>query len=175
MRLGVAMQRIMRVIVSFITFLSGPVQGWILFLLMILVLVDVATRYVLQNPLSIAEEYGAYMLVAITCMGLAFTWREGSHVRVELLVSRLSPAVQQGLRVITILIAFAFTLFMVIASYQFVSFSFMFGTRSGTWIRTPVAWPQITLIIGSVLLLFQLIIEIIKAVRAVHWGKGGKS
>jgi TRAP-type C4-dicarboxylate transport system permease small subunit len=175
MRLGVAMQHIMRVIESFITFLSGPVQGWILFLMMILVLVDVATRYVLQNPLSMAEEYGAYMLVAITCMGLAFTWREGSHVRVELLVSRLSPAVQRGLRMITILIAFGFTLFMVIASYQLVSFSFMFGTRSGTWIRTPVAWPQITLIIGTVLLFFQLVIEIIKAVRAVHPGKGGKS
>jgi TRAP-type C4-dicarboxylate transport system permease small subunit len=169
------MQRIMRVIESFISFISGPVQGWILFLLMILVLVDVATRYVLQNPLSMAEEYGAYMLVGITCMGLAFTWKEGSHVRVELLVNRLSPAVQQGLRLITIFIAFAFTVFMVIASYQFVSFSFMFGTRSGSWIRTPVAWPQITLIIGSVLLFFQLILEIIKAVRAVRLGKGGKS
>jgi TRAP-type C4-dicarboxylate transport system permease small subunit len=169
------MRRTIRVIESFITFLSGPVQGWILVLMMILVLVDVATRYVLQNPLSVAEEYGAYMLVAITCMGLAFTWKEGSHVRVELLINRLSPAVQQWLRLITILIAFAFTVFMVIASYQLVSFSFMFGTRSGSWIRTPVAWPQITLIIGSVLLLFQLIMEIIKAVRVVLLGKGEKS
>jgi TRAP-type C4-dicarboxylate transport system permease small subunit len=169
------MNRIMRFTESSITFLSGPVQGWILFVMMILVLVDVASRYVLQNPLSMAEEYGAYMLVAITCMGLAFTWREGSHVRVELFVNRLSPAVQRGLRVFTILVAFAFTLFMVIASYQFVSFSFMFGTRSGSWIRTPVAWPQITLIIGSVLLFFQLILEIIKAVRAVRSGKEGNA
>jgi TRAP-type C4-dicarboxylate transport system permease small subunit len=51
----------------------------------------------------------------------------------------------------------------------------MFGTRSGSWIRTPVAWPQITLIIGSVLLFFQLILEIIKAVRAFRLGKEGKA
>jgi len=169
------MGRTIRVIESFITFLSGPVQGWILFLMMILVLVDVATRYVLQNPLSVAEEYGAYMLVTITCMGLAFTWREGSHVRVELLINRVSPAVRQWLRVITMLIAFAFTVFMVIASCQMVSLSFMFGTRSGSWIRTPIAWPQITLLIGSVLLFFQLIIEIIKALGVARLGKGDEN
>jgi len=166
------MKRVLRIIESFITFLSGPVQGWILFLMMLLVLVDVTTRYVLQNPLSVAEEYGAYMLVAITCMGLAFTWKEGSHVRVELLINRLSPSCRQWLRVFTMLIALVFTVFMVIASYQLVSFSLMFGTRSGSWIRTPIAWPQITIIIGCVLLFFQLIIEIIRAVNRLRSGKG---
>jgi TRAP-type transport system small permease protein len=166
------MKRAVRIIESFITFLSGPVQGWILFLMMILVLVDVTTRYVLQNPLSVAEEYAAYMLVAITCIGLAFTWKEGSHVRVEILIKRLSPRVRQWLRVITLLIAFGFTVFMVIAGYQLVSFSFMFGTRSGSWIRTPVAWPQITIILGSVLLFFQLIIEIKRAIGELRPGKG---
>ena len=169
------MKRALRIVESFITFLSGPVQGWILFLMMLLVLVDVTTRYVLQNPLSVAEEYGAYMLVAITCMGLAFTWKEGSHVRVELLINKVSPAARQWLRVITILIAFVFTTFMVIASYQLVSFSFMFGTRSGSWIRTPIAWPQITIIIGSVLLFFQLVIETIRAINGLRSGKGERT
>lgn len=169
------MKRAFRVIEPFITFVSGPVQGWILFLMMLLVLVDVTTRYVLQNPLSVAEEYGAYMLVAITCMGLAFTWKEGSHVRVELLINRLSPSVRQWVRVITMFIALIFTIFMVIASYQMVSFSFMFGTRSGSWIRTPIAWPQITLIIGSVFLFFQLIIEIVRAVNDLGSRKGGRT
>jgi TRAP-type C4-dicarboxylate transport system permease small subunit len=166
------MKRTLRIVESVITFISGPVQGWLLFLMMLLVLVDVTKRYVLQNPLSVAEEYGAYMLVAITCMGLAFTWKEGSHVRVELLISRLSPAARQWLRVMTVFIAFLFTVFMLIASYQLVSFSFMFGTRSGSWIRTPIAWPQITMIIGSVLLFFQLIIETIRAVEELRSGKG---
>jgi len=91
------------------------------------------------------------------------------------LINRLSPAIRQWMRVITMLIAFAFTVFMVIASYQLVSFSFMFGTRSGSWLRTPIAWPQITLIIGSVLLFFQLIIEIVRAVNDLRSRKGGTS
>ncbi|OGP68872.1 MAG: hypothetical protein A2170_15395 [Deltaproteobacteria bacterium RBG_13_53_10] len=162
------MRRFVQLIETATDFLSGQVQGVILFLLMCLVLVDVATRYVLQNPLSIAEEYGAYMLVAITSLGLAFTWKEKTHVRIEVLVDRLPLRAQRVLRLITLLIAFLFTLVMIPASYQLVSFSFMFGTRSGGWLRTPIAWPQITILIGALLLFFQLVVEIIKAVKALR-------
>ena len=162
------MRRFVQVIEAVIEFLSGQVQALILFLLMGLVLVDVTTRYALQNPLSVAEEYGAYMLVAITCMGLAYTWKEKTHVRIEVLVDKLPLRAQRVLRLITLVLAFLFTLFMIPAAYQLVSLSFMFGTRSGGWLRTPIAWPQITIVIGALLLFFQLIVEIIKAVKALH-------
>jgi TRAP-type transport system small permease protein len=169
------MRRFVQVIETVNDFLSGQVQGILLFLLMCLVLVDVATRYLLQNPLSIAEEYGAYMLVAITCLGLAYTWKEKTHVRIEVLVDRLPLRAKRVLRLITLLIAFLFTLFMIPASYQLLSFSFMFGTRSGGWLRTPIAWPQITILIGALLLFFQLIVEIIKAVKAIQGDRKGAS
>lgn len=165
------MGRLVQVIESVIDFLSGQVQGILLFLLMCLVLVDVTTRYALQNPLSVAEEYGAYMLVAITCMGLAYTWKEKTHVRIEVLVDKLPLRARRVLRLVTLILAFLFTLFMIPAAYQLVSFSFMFGTRSGGWLRTPIAWPQITILIGALLLFFQLIVEIIKAVKALHEDK----
>ena len=165
------MRRFVQVVEAVSDFLSGQVQAVILFLLMCLVLVDVTTRYALQNPLSIAEEYGAYMLVAITCLGLAYTWKEKTHVRIEVLVDKLPLRAQRVLRLVTLALAFLFTLFMIPAAYQLVSFSFMFGTRSGGWLRTPIAWPQITILIGAVLLFFQLIVEIIKAVEALHGDK----
>jgi TRAP-type transport system small permease protein len=162
------MRRFVQVIETVNDFLSGKVQAAVLFLLMCLVLVDVATRYLLQNPLSIAEEYGAYSLVAITCMGLAYTWKEKTHVRIEVLVDRLPLRAQRVLRLVTLVLAFLFTLVMIPASYQLLSFSFMFGTRSGGWLRTPIAWPQIPILIGALLLFFQLIVEIIKAVKALQ-------
>ena len=165
------MRRFVQVIEAVSDFLSGKVQAVILFLLMCLVLVDVTTRYALQNPLSIAEEYGAYMLVAITCMGLAYTWKEKTHVRIEVLVDKLPLRAQRVLRLVTLVLALLFTLVMIPAAYQLVSFSFMFGTRSGGWLRTPIAWPQITILIGALLLFFQLIVEIIKAVEALHGDK----
>ena len=56
---------------------------------MVMLLVEVLTRYILRSPLSIAEEMGGYLLVSITFMGLAYTWKEKGHVRVTLIFSRL--------------------------------------------------------------------------------------
>ncbi|MGB5984685.1 MAG: TRAP transporter small permease [Desulfobacterales bacterium] len=157
------MGRILRFIEKLITFFSGHLQGWLIFAMMVLVLVDVTSRYVLRNPLSIAEEFGGYLLVTVTIMGLAFAWQERSHVRVEFLINKLSPSMRGWLRVFTLSLALALAVFTVIAGYQLVAFSLMFGTRSGSWLRTPIAYPQMVIIIGAILLVFQLFIELIKA------------
>ena len=157
-------QRVVRLIERVSVLLGGHLMGWLLMVLMFMILVEVLTRYILQSPLSIAEEYGGYMLVAITFLGLGYTWKEGGHVRVEWVINALSLKVQSWLRLITLIMATAFALIMIKASYDLVSYSYLFGTRSGSWLRTPLIWPQIVLIIGAVLLFIQLIAELIRAV-----------
>ena len=157
-------QRVVRLIERVSVLLGGHLMGWLLMVLMFMILVEVLTRYILQSPLSIAEEYGGYMLVAITFVGLGYTWKERGHVRVEWVINALSLKVQSWLRLITLIMATAFALIMIKASYDLVSYSYLFGTRSGSWLRTPLIWPQIVLIIGAVLLFIQLIAELIRAV-----------
>ena len=157
-------QRVVRFIDTVSVILGGHLMGWLLMVLMFMILVEVLTRYILQSPLSIAEEYGGYMLVAITFLGLGYTWKERGHVRVEWVINTLSLKVQSWLRLITLIMATAFALIMIKASYDLVSYSYLFGTRSGSWLRTPLIWPQIVLIIGAVLLFIQLIAELIRAV-----------
>ena len=157
-------QRVVRLIERVSVLLGGHFMGWLLMVLMFMILVEVLTRYILQSPLSIAEEYGGYMLVAITFLGLGYTWKERGHVRVEWVINALSLKVQSWLRLITLIMATAFALIMIKASYDLVSYSYLFGTRSGSWLRTPLIWPQIVLIIGAVLLFIQLIAELIRAV-----------
>ena len=157
-------QRLVRFIDTVSVLLGGHLMGWLLMVLMFMILVEVLTRYILRSPLSIAEEYGGYMLVAITFLGLGYTWKERGHVRVEWVINALSPKVQGWLRLITLIMATAFAMVMIKASYDLVSYSYLFGTRSGSWLRTPLMWPQIVLIIGAVLLFIQLIAELIRAV-----------
>ena len=157
-------QRVVRLIERVSVVLGGHLMGWLLMVLMFMILIEVLTRYILQSPLSIAEEYGGYMLVAITFVGLGYTWKERGHVRVEWVINALSLKVQSWLRLITLIMATAFALIMIKASYDLVSYSYLFGTRSGSWLRTPLIWPQIVLIIGAVLLFIQLIAELIRAV-----------
>ena len=157
-------QRLVRFIDTVSLILGGHLMGWLLMVLMFMILIEVLTRYILQSPLSVAEEYGGYMLVAITFLGLGYTWKERGHVRVEWVINALSLKVQSWLRLITLIMATAFALIMIKASYDLVSYSYLFGTRSGSWLRTPLIWPQIVLIIGAVLLFIQLIAELIRAV-----------
>lgn len=159
------MRFLVRIIETVTHVISGHVQAWLTLALMLLVMVDVTSRYVLRNPLSIADEYGGFCLVAVTCLGLAYAWKTRSHVRVEFIVKRLPVPAQRWLRIFTLLLAFVFTGFMVYGAYELVRLSFMFGTRSTTWLRTPIAWPQITIVAGSVFMFLQLIAEIIRQIK----------
>jgi TRAP-type C4-dicarboxylate transport system permease small subunit len=159
------MRPILRVIDFLVDLLSGRLQAVVVCILTAMILVEVISRYVTQNPLSIAEEYGGYLLVAITYMGLAFTWKKQTHVRVTFLVDKLPLKIKLALRIFTLIVALFFSGFMVAASYQLVQESFAFGDRSGSWLRTPLAWPQMVLIIGSILIFIQLCSEIIQAYR----------
>lgn len=142
--------------------LSGHLQAGLTFLLMILLLIEVLSRYILGSPFSIAEEYGGYLLVSICFMGLAYTWKERGHVRVSLLVSRLPGKIKQRLRFSTLLLAAIFTIPLIKACYDLLNDSLLFQARSGSWLRTPLVYPQTVLIIGAVVLFLQLLAEVIK-------------
>jgi TRAP-type C4-dicarboxylate transport system permease small subunit len=167
------MHGLVRVIEKITQMLSGVMQGWFIFIMMALVLVDVTSRYVLNDPLSIAEEYGGYLLVTVTCMGLAYAWKERGHVRVEFLIAALPRHLRKWARLITLLLAFVFTGCMTLAAWELVETSLMFGTRSGSWLRTPVAYPQMVVIVGSAWMFLQLIAEILKALMSFSDPEGG--
>ncbi len=167
------MHALVRIIEKITQVFSGVVQGWFILLMMILVLVDVTSRYVLNDPLSIAEEFGGYLLVTVTCMGLAYAWKERGHVRVEFLIAALPRPIRKWMRLFTLLLAFIFTGFMTVAAWELVETSFMFGTRSGSWLRTPVAYPQMVIIFGSAWMFLQLVAEILKALMAFGDPEGG--
>ncbi|MEW6263221.1 MAG: TRAP transporter small permease [Thermodesulfobacteriota bacterium] len=162
------MRVFIRLIETITEFISGRLQAWLLFVMMVLVLVDVTSRYAIHDPLSIAEEFGGYLLVAITCLGLAYAWKEKSHVRVDFLIGTLPLKIRRRLRLVTMILAFVFSGFIVYAAFELERYTFMFGTRSGTWVRTPIAWPQMTIIIGAVLLFLQLVVEIIKQITKLN-------
>jgi TRAP-type C4-dicarboxylate transport system permease small subunit len=165
------MRLLVRIIEAVTEIFSGHVQAWLTFALMILVMIDVTSRYVMQNPLAISDEYGGFCLVAITCIGLAYAWKTRSHVRVEFIIKKLSVRRQRWVRLFTLFLAFVFTGFMVYGAYKLVSISLMFGTRSTSWLRTPVAWPQMAIVIGAILIFLQLIVEIIKQITKLPAGE----
>jgi len=166
------MRKLVYIIEKITDIVSGHLPAWTVFLLMVMVLLEVITRYLLNAPLSIADELGGFMLVGITFVGLAYTWKERGHVSVEIVTNILPPRVKQWLRFFTLILATFFCWPLIAGSFELLQDSILFGSRSGSWMRTPLVYPQSLLLIGSVLLLLQLIAEIIKAVFALKHFEG---
>lgn len=161
------LRRVVRVMDA-ISDVTGHLMGWLIFVLMALILVEVFTRYVLPSaPLAVADEMGGYALVAVTYLGLGYTWKEGGHVRVEFLVNALPQGAQKYLRLITLVLATILSAVMIVASYQLINLTILFGNRSGSWLRVPLQWPQMSLVVGSILLFLQQLAELVKTVGAL--------
>lgn len=168
------MKKIVRAIET-LSNVSGYFSGLLVLLMMSIVMYEVFMRYVLHNPPCIADEISAYMLVGVVFIGLAYTWKEKGHVRIEFAITRLPTRVSQWLRLAILIIAAAYIIVASKACYDFVLHSYQRGIVSQSWLRIPLQWPELPLAIGFSLLSLQLIIEIAKAIVDIRSSTGGKA
>ena len=164
------MKQFVRVI-ELIADIGGYVPGWLVPLMMLLVFVEVFMRYVVGQPLMVADEYAGYMLVAISFLGLAYTWKEKGHVRITALIERLPVKISNWFRLVGLVLVLAFVLELIYFSYFYMARSFKLHMASDTWIRTPLQIPQMALPIGFVILALLIIIDIARAITIIRLGK----
>lgn len=139
-------------------------------MMIVLIIFEVFMRYILHQPPMVADEFSAYLLVAMSYLGAAFTFREGGHVRITALVSLLPTRVSNWLRVVTLVIAFIFSVVLTKSSYDLIVVSFKFNMASATWLNFPLKGPQMTLVIGFALLSLLLAVETAKTVMNAKSG-----
>ncbi len=157
-------------VIDRITNISGDFSGWLLVLLMLLVLAEVFMRYAVGQPLGIADEFGAYILVAAAYIGGAYTFKQRGHVRITALVDRLPQKVSSWFKLTTLILAFGCSFALSLAGYKYLKFSLKLGMRSSTWVHTPLQLPHLTVAIGFSLLSLMLIVEIARAIASVRSG-----
>lgn len=113
----------------------------LLSLLVIDVLWQVASRYLLTSPSSVTDEIAGFLLVWVGLLGSAYCFGSGDHLAVDLLLQRSSERWQSRLRlIINIIVALFATLVMVIGGGWLVYTRFFLGVTS----------PSLTLNLGYV-------------------------
>jgi len=161
----------MGLIIEKIADLGGYVSGWLVPIMMILVVVEVFTRYVLHRPLMVGDEFSAYMLVALSYLGLAYTWRQGGHVRISILISQLSPRVASRIRLISLILILIFMIELDRAGYKMIVYALKINLRSQTFFTFPLFWPQLTVFIGFILLTLVIFVEIARSIVKIRAGE----
>ncbi len=154
-----------------IAYLGGYYSAWLVPLMMMLVVVEVFMRYVMHQPLMVADEFSAYMLVALCYLGMAYTWRQGGHVRVTVLVSRLPSRASSWIRLIGLILVFIFMIELDRVGYKMIVYALKINLRSSTWLMVPLFWPQLTVFIGFVLLTLLLVVDIVQAFLKIRAGE----
>lgn len=149
----------------------GYLSAWLVPIMMMLVVIDVFMRYVMHRPLMVADEFSAYMLVALSFLGFAYTWRQGGHVRVEVVVKFLPPRLYDWVRLIGLILTFIFMIEMDRVAFKMIAYALQMKMRSSTWMMFPLFWPQLTIFVGFVLLTLMLAADIVQAGVKLRAGK----
>jgi len=157
-------------VIELASYVSGYTAGWVVLGIMSLTMVEVISRYILHHPLILCDEFGAYSLVAISFLGLAYCWRERGHIRITFVVSRIPARVSNWLRVVTLTVALVYVSVASKVSYDFIVDAFRRNIKSNSWLMTPLKWPEMVIPIGFTLLALILIIQIFIAIRNIRTG-----
>jgi C4-dicarboxylate transporter, DctQ subunit len=151
-----------------VDFLAGT--GAVLVIcVMAIVCFEVIIRYVIQRPQVWVAEVSEYILVWMTFLGAVWILREGGHVRVDILVSQLSPRVQTYVEILGAIIGLLVSLVLFIFGAQVVwKLMLTLEADSKSQIGIPKA-PLLAIIpLCSLPLLFQFLRDGLKGMRRLR-------
>ncbi len=150
---------------------AGYTAGLVLIAIIGLTMVEVFSRYVLESPLILSDEFGGYALIAISFLGLAFCARDGSHIRITFVVGKLPGGAASMVRVATLLLSLGFVVVAAWVNWQFLADSFARNMRSNSLLMVPLKWPQMAMPVGLSLLALLLLSRLVMGVRDLLAGR----
>jgi len=128
-------------------------------------------RYVVKHPPIFVEEVSAYLLVLIVFFAAARTFREGGHIRVEVVEGRLPQRVRLWLREIVLFLGLTYGLVLEWEVWRLIQASRAFSVKS-FFLRVPAYIPQGLILFGLGLLILVLGAELARhTARLWHGGK----
>ncbi len=115
----------------------------------IAVCIDVVLRYFFNRPVAWVLEISEYILLYVTFMAAAWVLRDEGHIRVDLLVNRLSPGIQTLLVVVTSVIGASVMLILTWFGGRVTLDFYRRGVPTLEYLKTPEYLVLIVIPIGS--------------------------
>ena len=128
-----------------------------LMVLLVVVGVDIVTRWGFNFSYEVSDEVAAYMLVAIAFLSLPVSHINGAFHRVEFVQARLSMRWKLVSSIGFELVALIFCAIFVWQFVGLVRSSWRFGDHAPTYLETPLWLPRSLLIVGMAALCVSLL------------------
>jgi TRAP-type C4-dicarboxylate transport system permease small subunit len=138
---------------------------FIMAVMVINVLWQVGSRYLLQSPSSFTDELARYLLIWLSILGASYVTGKRMHLSIDLLVQRIKPEKRAGLNAIIYSIVAVFALLvMVIGGSRLVYVVTLLGQTSPA-LEIPLASVYIVLPLGGIIIIYYSILNILYPVR----------
>jgi len=112
--------------------------------------------------IPVAWEYSSYLMAAAFTFGAAMTLRAGGHIRVTLVLARVTPATRRWMETVLAAMGVAFTGYLALAMINFTWRSFSSGQVSISS-ESPLWVPQALVTFGICLLVLQFVARFFQA------------
>jgi TRAP-type C4-dicarboxylate transport system permease small subunit len=117
------------------------------------VLWQVATRFILRDPSSYTEEMARYLLVWVGLLGASYAVGKGVHLAIDLLPGKLQGWRKEALGLFIEISIFGFALLvLVIGGYRLVSLTLSLGQRSAA-LGMPLGYVYLVLPLSGLLMM----------------------
>ena len=130
---------------------SGLLSAASLVVICGVILAQVVARN-MGSTLRDAEEFAAWAMAAAGFFGLPYALHAGSHIRVQVATRFLPEGVHHAAEVLATFVGLALAAYLAWFCIGFVAESFEFNEVSTGLIPVPMWIPQLSMVIGSVLL-----------------------
>jgi TRAP-type mannitol/chloroaromatic compound transport system permease small subunit len=148
---------------------SGALAAWLVIPLIAASCYEVFSRYLLGAPTLWAYEVGYMAMGTHFLIGLAYTLRQGEHVRVDLFYARLSRSKRALIDAFTYaVLLLPLAAWLSIGLGEKVARAYESQERSGMSAFNPVIWPFRAVMCAAFALLFlQALAELIRCYRVL--------
>jgi len=140
----------------------GKVLVVIMALMVINVLWQVFSRYILESPSSFTDELARYLMIWVGVLGAAYISGRNMHVAIDILPSRSNKKNQKIYKrlVFTLVILFAFFA-LVVGGSRLVYISYLLGQKSPA-LQIPLAFVYTVLPLSGLVIMYYKLNDLLK-------------
>lgn len=133
-------------------------------LMVFFIFLQIIMRFIVNHSLVWSEELGKFIFVWISWLGISIGERRNEHIKITLLVDKLSPKWQKIFEIIAYLILAA--IILVTLYYAVVMVQFQVRVRYAG-IKISTSWGYLSLVLGCSFMLLRLAAVIIRDLTAL--------
>jgi len=135
---------------------SAVLSGTSLVIMTLLILAQIVARF-LGQVIPSSEDFAGWLLSATIFFGLAYTFQEGGHIRVTMLLSRLSEKKRRYQEFFNLLIGLLISGYLAFYTLFTVYDSYDFEEVTDTYLVVPLWMVQSPMALGSLFLFIAML------------------